>query len=40
MVQKKYKVYMLIDIDTDRVCFNSEVVVNEEVGTFQNYPNF
>ena len=39
-VQKQYKVYRLIDIDTDRVSFNSEVVVDEEVGPFQNSPKF
>ena len=37
-VQQQYKVYRLIDIDTDRVSFNSEVVVDEEVGPFQTSP--
>ena len=40
MVQQQYKVYRLIDIDTDRVSFNSEVVVDEEVGPFQTSSKF
>ena len=36
-VQQCYKVYRLIDIDTDRVSFNIELVFDDEVGPFQTY---
>ena len=39
-VQQHYKVYRFIDIDTDMVSFNSEVVFDEEVGPFQTSPKF
>ena len=39
-VQQHYNAYRLIDIDTDRVSFNSEVVDDEDFGPFQTSPKF